>query len=190
MTLPAIPCPSCNVRAPLDVWLPHAAARDAMLALANLHPSQSRLAMTALRYVGLFAPARQEMRWDRIATVLADLQALISFGQVEWEHQRFAAPLDYWIAAMDSMIADPRIERPLKNHNYLRAIVAGMGRKAAAGAERAENDRRAGNTPVGGLPPSSPPLQPSPLKGEGEKPRASRDTIAAALAAAKSITQN
>lgn len=162
MGLPAITCPCCNVALPMEAVFAHQGARDAFLALAGLHPSQ-RLAMTALRYVGLFAPARQAMRWDSIADRMREVQDLISSGRVSWKHQDHAAPLDYWINGMEIMLADTGLRRPITGHNYLKAIVAGMGERVEAKAEQQSEDRRAGRTLVGAprLEPSTP-APPSP----------------------------
>lgn len=173
MGLPAITCPCCNVAMPLEAVFAHQGARDAFLALAGLHPSQ-RLAMTALRYIGLFAPARQAMRWDRIADLMNEIRELVSSGRVSWKHQEHAAPLDYWISAMETMLADPVLRRPLSSHNYLKAIVAGMGERVEARAEQRDEDARAGRTPVGA--PRREPATPAPPKPR-MAPEAAREKI-------------
>lgn len=139
MSLPAVSCPCCNVQLPLEAWLAHTGTREAFLALAGLHPSM-RLPMTALRYVGLFAPAKQTMRWERIADLLAEVRELISSGRVSWRHQDLPAPLDYWLAGMETLLAKTDLRRPLSNHNYLKAVVAGMSDQAEAGKEAKEEE--------------------------------------------------
>lgn len=148
MTLPAITCPCCNVAIPLEAVFAHQGARDAFISLASLHPSH-RLSMTALRYVGLFAPARQAMRWDRIADLMGEIKEIVSTGRVNWKHQDHAAPLEYWINAMEHMLADTSLRRPLTSHNYLKAIVAGMGEKVASTAETRNENSARGATQTG-----------------------------------------
>jgi hypothetical protein len=97
--LPLVACPSCNARMSLDALVGHQGARDALLALAQVHPAQARLSLTALRYVGLFAPERQEMRFDRVASLLRELAEVIGTGRVERRGRTLPAPLDYWLAA-------------------------------------------------------------------------------------------
>lgn len=165
MALPAVSCPCCNVQLPLEAWLAHAATREAFLALAGLHPSM-RLPMTCLRYVGLFAPRRQTMRWDRIADLLAEVRALIAAGTVEWKHQTLPAPLDYWLAGMENMLARPDLKTPLGNHNYLKAVVAGMSEGSEARAESRALAQARGETPVG----HSAAQASSPPKTQAERP--------------------
>lgn len=162
MSLPEITCPNCGTAMPLEVAIGHQGARDALIALANLHPSASRLQMLALRYVGLFAPARQKMRLDRVAAVLAELQALLSTGQVEWDGITYAAPLPYWMDAIEAMLArQGEMELPLRNHNYLRKVVSGNLRREAHAVERARETGLTGRTQTGGLPPPPPPAAPA-----------------------------
>ncbi|MFZ5483513.1 MAG: hypothetical protein ACOZB0_04710 [Pseudomonadota bacterium] len=157
MSLPSVACPCCNVQLPLEAWIAHAATREAFIALASLHPSQ-RLPMAAMRYVGLFAPTKQTMRWERIADLLVELRGLIAAGRVEHRHQSHPAPLDYWIDAMEEALSRrDSLNLPLGSHGYLKSIVLGYASKAGAQAERAAHDRLAGNTPVGAVsqPPTS-----------------------------------
>ncbi len=148
MSLPAVSCPCCNVALPLEAWIAHQGAREAFLALAGLHPSV-RLPMAGIRYAGLFAPAKQTMRWERIADVLAELRELVGTGRVEWEGRGHPAPLDYWLQAIDTIAAKPDLRRPLNGHNLLRKIVAGYSEQAQASAERERLTSGRGETPVG-----------------------------------------
>lgn len=158
MSLPDITCPACGVAMPMEVALGHQGARDALLALATLHPSASRLPMLSLRYVGLFAPGKQKMRFDRVAAVLEEVKALVATGTVEWDGITYAAPLPYWMDAMEAMLArQGEMELPLRNHNYLRKVVSGNLKREAAQAERKQEDARTGRTQTGGLPPPPPP---------------------------------
>lgn len=147
--LPIVACPVCGTKIPLEVWIACTATRDAFLALASLHPSQ-RLPMTALRYTSLFAPARQTMRWERIADVLREVGELVATGRVDWKHQTLPAPLDYWLGGMEALLAKADLRRPLANHNYLKAVVAGMSDQAEAKAEVRTEQTRQGVAGTGG----------------------------------------
>lgn len=180
MSLPAVSCPCCNIQLPLEAWIANSATREAFLALAGLHPSM-RLPMTCLRYVGLFAPAKQSMRWERIADLLQEVRALISTGRVEWKAKSLPAPLDYWLTGMETLLAKADLRRPLANHNYLKAVVAGMSEQAAGGEEQRRISQGRGETQVAAFP-SPPP----PQTGEGKaKPKHNREAAAQALAHAK-----
>lgn len=147
--LPIIPCPACNTQIPMEVWIAHQGARQALVALADLHGSQ-RLASMAIRYLALFAPEKRTLTMDRVATLLIELGDLVRPARVEWEGRTHAAPLDSWVAGMELMLADTKIRRPLKNHNYLRAVVAGMADHQEAKQETKTEQRRQGHAGQGG----------------------------------------
>lgn len=149
MGLPHIACPACNSHIPLEAWLAHVGARQALLALADLHGSL-RLPAVALRYLALFAPEKRTLSFDRIADLLVGLGELIRPARVEWRGRAYAAPLEAWIAGMEQMLADPRIRRPLKNHNYLRAVVAGLADQHEADLEARVEQTRQGVAGTGG----------------------------------------
>lgn len=171
--LPLVSCPACNAQMSLDVLLGHQGARDAILALANLHPG-TKLVSTAVRYLALFAPAKQTMRFDRIATLLAELGEMIQPARVEHQGRTYAAPVDYWVTAMEEMLANrDRLRLPLTSHGYLKTIVTGMGDRAAADTERRQEAYANGATPkVGHAAPaeSAQPSQPARKQPRGDMP--------------------
>ncbi|WP_153116051.1 hypothetical protein [Rhodocyclus tenuis] len=142
--LPLVSCPSCGARASLDVLIGHAGARDALLALARLHPAMSSFALVALRYIGLFAPGKREMGLDRVATILAELADLIGSGRVERHGRQWPAPLDAWQTGMESMLANrERLTLPLRSHGYLMQIVVSAAERAEGAAEAKTEQTRA-----------------------------------------------
>jgi len=162
MSLPIVTCPACSAAMSLEALLGHQGARDALLALSCLHASTQRLQRTALRYVGLFAPAKQVMRMDRVATLLEELGKLIATGRVEHKGRSWVAPVDYWIAGMEDML-DRRdtLSLPLKSHGYLKTIVANYGDRSEAQAERHKEAQLRGDTPVGNASPVPIPVAPT-----------------------------
>lgn len=166
--LPIVACPSCGARASLDVLLGHAGARDALLSIAQLHPAMKALTSTALRYVGLFAPAKRELSFDRVAAILAELAALIGSGRVERSGRSWPAPVDAWVEGMAQMLATrDRLALPLKSHGYLVAIVVGAAERAEGGAEREVEQKRAyaysAERNVSGARPAADHLSPAPV---------------------------
>lgn len=147
--LPTTPCPVCNSMIPMEVWVSHAGARQALVAMAELHGSM-RLASMAIRYLALFAPEKRALSFDRVADLLNQLGGLIRPARVEWQGKTLAAPLESWIAGIELMLADSKIRRPLKNHNYLRAVVAGMADAVEAKAEHHVEQVRQGAAGTGG----------------------------------------
>lgn len=167
--LPTVSCPACNAQMSLDVLLGHQGARDAILALAYLHPGE-KLVGTAVRYLALFAPAKQTMRFDRIAALLNELGELIRPARIEHQGRSWPAPMDYWLTAMEEMLANrERLRLPLTSHGYLKSIVAGMGDRANAEADRRREASARGETPVGHVAPTqiTPPARNQP---RGEMP--------------------
>ena len=179
--LPLVTCPSCQTEAPLEVYLGTDDARGVVEIMARM-PGPPALRKSALRYVALFAPASQRLRWGRVERLLSELVAIMETGRVERQGRNWPAPIDYWQHGIDAVLANATLRRPLKSHGYLLEVIAGHANSTEAQAERRSEATRAGTTPVGGLARREPEPEP-------EKPRARRETIAAALAAAKNITQ-
>lgn len=153
MPLPTFRCPVCRNALTLDVVFAHDGVRDAILHLVNAHPEAGRLLRPLLAYVGLFAPVKTEMRYERVAALLGELVPMIHAGTVRDAHgQTWPAPLDYWRQAFEEMVARRDaggLKLPLKSHGYLTAIVAGMSNKASASAERRIEAQRAGHAGAG-----------------------------------------
>lgn len=141
--LPTVCCPACNARMSLDVVMGHQGARDALLALAELHPAMATLASAAVRYVGLFAPAKQVMRFDAVACRLNELAALIAPGRIEDRGRAWVTPVSYWVDAMEHMLATrDNLQLPLSGHNYLKRIVVGIADRAEGRSEEARETTR------------------------------------------------
>lgn len=186
--LPLITCPACAAEMTVDVLFGHAGAREAVLTMAGLDPS-NRLLPAALRYVALFAPAKQRLRMDRLAALLDEVAELVRPATLKLAGQIFAAPRAYWVAAMDEMTGPKRqaLALPMQSHGYLKRIVAGMAERDAARDETRTETQRAGRTPTGGLPPppapeATPTAAPAPrMRLTEEHRRAAADALAGKL---------
>jgi len=159
-------CPACGATFSLDAIIGHEGARDAVLVALQL---PAPLGKTLIQYVGLFRPAQRALSMDRLAKLLNELLPMISKAQIERNGSIYAAPVDYWRNAMETMLASrDKLTLPLKSHGYLLEIIAGMAEKTAAKAEQNnENSRR-----LGGF--YTEPAAPSPAsfnaaESEGEK---------------------
>ncbi|QNT25344.1 hypothetical protein [Ralstonia solanacearum] len=156
MALPSFHCPVCRNVLTAEVVFAHEGIRDAILLLVNAHPEGAKLLRPLLGYVGMFAPAKTEMRYERVATVLADVIASIKAGTVRDVHGvTHAAPMDYWRMALEEMAArrdKGQLKLPLKSHGYLHAVVVGLADKAAASDERKTEAQRAGHAGAGTAP--------------------------------------
>lgn len=183
--LPLVTCPACQTEMGLEALLGADDARGVVEILARL-PGPPALRKALLRYVGLFAPAKQKLRWGRVEALLGEVLAMLEAGRIERNGRVWPAPLDYWQMALEAVLANTTLRRPLKSHGYLLEILAGLADKAEARGEQDRLARGRGETPVGSLPhrgraggegttspasttaPSSPTLPPG---GEGSKPR-------------------
>ena len=133
-------CSCCGATESLDSALAAAAAKE--FALQALRAPDA-LAERLYRYLGLFRPRERVLSWPRAAKLLAELNDAIAAGQIQREGRAWAAPLDYWMQALDATLdARSPLTLPLKNHGYLYAIIAGISSSAAAHAEEAAEVRR------------------------------------------------
>lgn len=159
MSMPTFKCPVCRNQLTWETIFAHEGVREAMVALVNAHPSGSKLLRPLLGYVGLFSPVKTAMRYERIAVLLNELVSMINSSQVHRDGTVFAAPLDYWINAMNEVLARRDAEAlrlPLTSHGYLIEIIAGYSRKADAAAESIREKQRAGYAGMGANPSHDP----------------------------------
>ncbi len=137
-------CPACGAEMTLDVLIGNEAARDAVLIALQLPAPLGKL---LIQYLAMFRPAKRQLSWERVAAILGELREPMAGGQIERHGRTWAAPLDYWKAALEHMVqlrADEKLQLPLKSHGYLLEVIAGMSGKAEAKAESGEEARRAG----------------------------------------------
>lgn len=144
-------CPCCATQFPLEAGLIEDDAKRLAKLCADLEPAVAR---AALGYLRLFKPAKQALRVSRAVLILTDLSTLIHSGRISKDDRSGLyrpALAAHWIAGMEQMLAPGlRLELPLKNHNYLRAIVYGLADVADAKAEQQRDkdarQRRSGDT--------------------------------------------
>lgn len=172
-------CPACGSVNSLDSLIGHDGARAAIAEVAAI---SGPFAGAVLRYLTLFRPEKRQLTFDRVASLLAELNPMIIEARITRNGRTYAAPREVWIGAIDSILASrDRLTLPLKSHGYLLEIIIGQIHKAEMAAESKREAGRAGHTPTGG---NAPRPVPEP---EPETPRASKETIAKTLATAKTI---
>ncbi|WP_420996213.1 hypothetical protein ACKI2N_002420 [Cupriavidus sp. 30B13] len=156
MSMPSFRCPCCRNKLTVEVIFAHEGVRESVQHLVNAHPAGSRLLRPLLAYVGLFAPVKTDMRYERVASILGELLPIIKAGTVRDAHgQEWPAPMGYWCQAFEEMLArrdSGGLKLPLKSHGYLTAIVVGMSNKTAAKAEQHAEAQRAGHAGAGTAP--------------------------------------
>jgi hypothetical protein len=75
---------------------------------------------------------------------------MMETGRIERNGRTWAAPLDYWQTALDAILANATLRRPLKSHGYLLEVLAGQTDRAEAKAETQVEQRRQGAAGTGG----------------------------------------
>ena len=135
-------CPICQSEYPLAAAMNDVAARQAVVKAFSLTQMGDRL----IAYVALFKPAKQALSMVRLAKLLDSLVDQVKAGQIKKNGTTYAAPQQYWMQAIDQMLGNRQaLSLPLKNHNYLIAIIANMGEKVEAKKEaEAEKGRQYG----------------------------------------------
>lgn len=145
MTITAT-CPACGCRADIDAFFADDDGKRLAALFAELDPTLGR---AVLGYLRLFKPAKQALRLARAARIVGDLLALVSAGEVSRDDRtgmRRAVTPALWAQGIEQMIEQrDHLTLPIDNHNYLRAIVFGLGEQQAARAEaRSEEAKRTG----------------------------------------------
>jgi len=119
------------------------AAREALQSMITL---PAPVAKEILGYLGLFRPSARALSWKKAKKITADLAALIAPGWVQIQGKPARpCPPHLWAMGMEQMVARAdTLQRPLKNHNYLRQVTWHLADQADAGREqqqrRAETD--------------------------------------------------
>lgn len=152
MPLPIFRCPCCRNALTLETVLANEAVRDCIILLMDAHPSASGLLRPLMGYLGLFAPAKQDIRYERMAGLLEDLVPMIRSCQVERGGRVLPAPLDYWKAGLAEVVQRGHsggLKLPLKSHGYLLEVIVQMTTKADAQAETHVERQRAGHAGLG-----------------------------------------
>lgn len=155
MTMPSFDCPVCRNPLTWDVVFAHTGVREAMIALVNAHQDGSKLLRPLLGYIGLFAPKKTSMRYERIADMADELVCMIRKAQIERNGRVYSAPLDYWKQGMAEILARRdagALRVPLTSHGYLFEIIVGYSDKAEASAETKLEQQRAGYAGAGSNP--------------------------------------
>lgn len=173
-------CPSCGCYGSPEAFMAEAEAGAEDLAALAM---PREIAAEIQQYLRLFRPGERAMLARRRRKLLAELLPKIQAGKLDFDGRVWPAPLDYWREAIGQMIdGRAKLDLPMKTHNYLYRIVAGIANKADAQRERDQQTRATGATPIG-TSAAHQPFAPAPQAEPARNPEAA----AAAIAAAKSI---
>ena len=99
-----------------------------------------------MRYIALFAPLKQRLTIRKQLRLMRDLTPDLARQAITFNGRDWPAPHAAWATVIDDMLARRALgtlELPMRNHNYLRKVLASMANKAEAAAEaQREADRR------------------------------------------------
>lgn len=140
-------CPYCYGKYPLEAATNDVAARNTIKAAFDLTPIGHEL----LAYVRLFSPPKRAIATWRMLKLLDELLPMVLASRIEHGGRIWPAPHEYWRHALIEML-DKRdqLTLPLKSHNYLLTMIAGLANKSEGKGENKSEDRRAGRTQIGG----------------------------------------
>lgn len=137
-----VTCTVCGASQPLVSAYEKPEARAAWEAALTFAPRP--LVGLLVRYLDLFSAPGRAPQERTVARVLADLAQRIGTGQVDRSGVTYAAPVEAWEVALRLLVTGHTdVSLPLRNNNYLTAIVWRRADAAAARAEKAQEAQAA-----------------------------------------------
>ena len=119
-----IKCPNCGAVHSLDTLINDA---EASAVLRTVLEIDAELGKAAIRYIGLFRPAKSQLSWARTAKLLSELLPMIKAQEVIRDGVSSSAPAEAWIHGFNETVNardQGRLKLPLKSHGYLLEIVS------------------------------------------------------------------
>lgn len=152
-------CPDCGGAFDLIQALEDADGRRFVELLTGLPPV---VAKPLVRYLRLFKPPQQGLRWSRMLSLTRELAPMIQAAQVTRHRNTYVVAPQQWADAMTMLVESPSpdLRLPLKSNGYLLGMLANVGEQQAGRDEQRaiERHRRRGRdcgtggaVPVGNL---------------------------------------
>ena len=119
-----IKCPNCGAVHSLDTLINDADASAVLKAVLDM---DAELGKAAIRYVGLFRPAKSQLSWSRTAKLLNELLPMMKAQTAERDGVSSPAPAEAWLHGFNETVNardQGRLKLPLKSHGYLLEIVS------------------------------------------------------------------
>lgn len=119
-----VKCPNCGAVHSLDALINDAEASAVLKAVLEM---DAELGKAAIRYIGLFRPAKSQLSWARTAKLLNELLPMIKAQEAARDGVCFPAPTEAWIHGFNETVNardQGRLKLPLKSHGYLLEIVS------------------------------------------------------------------
>ncbi|MCS4534271.1 hypothetical protein [Neisseria montereyensis] len=119
-----IKCPNCGAVHSLDSLIGNDGAADLIKAVLEF---DAAIGKAAVRYVGLFRPAKSQLTFARTAKLLGELLPDIKAGQISRDGVVYPAPPGAWLYGFGAAVEardGGRLKTPLKSHGYLYEIIS------------------------------------------------------------------
>ena len=119
-----IKCPNCGAVHSLDSLINDADASSVLRAVLEM---DAEMGKAAIRYVGLFRPAKSQLSWSRTAKLLNELMPMIKAQEAVRDGVSSPAPAEAWLHGFNETVNardQGRLKLPLKSHGYLLEIVS------------------------------------------------------------------
>lgn len=97
-----IKCPNCGAVHSLDTLINDVDASAVLKAVLDM---DAELGKAAIRYIGLFRPAKSQLSWSRTAKLLNELMPMIKAETVERDGVSYPAPAAAWIHGFTETLA-------------------------------------------------------------------------------------
>ena len=119
-----IKCTNCGAVHSLDSLINDADASSVLRAVLEM---DAEMGKAAIRYVGLFRPAKSQLSWSRTAKLLNELMPMIKAQEAVRDGVSSPAPAEAWLHGFNETVNardQGRLKLPLKSHGYLLEIVS------------------------------------------------------------------
>lgn len=127
-------CPECGFQGDVVAFFVETDARQGMAEAARLPPE---LASLVIRYLGLFRPPERALSLSKATRLIHELADAVEAGTVERRGRAWHTTTVTWKSGLEAMLdARDRLTLPLKNHNYLYEILAGLADQIEGKAEQ------------------------------------------------------
>ena len=143
-----IKCPNCGAVHSLDSLINDA---EASAVLRTVLEMDAELGKAAIRYIGLFRPAKSQLSWARTAKLLNELLPMIKAQEAARDGVCFPAPTEAWIHGFNETVNardQGRLKTPLKSHGYLYEILAGWVGQPSVGNQTVNQPNRRAALPA------------------------------------------
>lgn len=141
----SVPCPYCGKDVDIIQGMELQAGNDWTPLLDGLPIS---MLGALFRYLELFKPPKQTLRWSRRLALTQELMPMIKSGTLARNKVVYAMPMQAWEAEMMKLVSNKpaSLVLPLKSNGYLLSIMVGRVEKnlAVAEAQQIEAQRNRG----------------------------------------------